>query len=129
MDRQEAKNIVSILEDVLKKFEKEHNYIAKIGKSITYDRELGELSFKLTIKKEGTTTREEQNLAKYANIYNLDTNKLGKTREGAYYRLVGYNTKAPKYPFQVHNTLTGERIKITVGYAKELFSVEEKVEA
>ena len=129
MDRQEAKNIVSILEDVFKKFEKEHNYIAKMGKSITYDKELGELRFRLTIKKEGTTTKEEQDLVRYANAYNLDTNKLGKTRDGAYYTLVGYNKKAPKYPFQVLNTLTGVREKITVGYAKELFSIEEKIEA
>jgi hypothetical protein len=127
MDKKEAQKLVSLVQDLFIDFEKEHSVIAKVGKTITYS-ESGELSFKLTIRKEGTASKEERDLERYADMYDLDTNKIGDMSDGKY-SLIGFNTSARKNMFIVLKLSTGVRYAIDEYLARKYFGKDHKVKS
>ena len=80
----------------------------------------GEATFKVKVTKEGAQSAEERNLVRMANAMQFDTSKVG-TINGQIVKLVGYNIKASKMPWQV-GAITGDsKWKLTNQQAKRMF--------
>jgi hypothetical protein len=129
MDRQEAKKLRAELEKVLKLFDS--SYTVTVG-NCTYTSE--DATFKLTIAPEGALSKEERDLAYFADMYDVEPNKIGAMADGQKYSLVGYNSKARKRPFIIQKLSTGSRYVIDEYLARKYFGKlhtlnEEKVEA
>ena len=86
----------------------------------------GEATFKVKVTKEGAQSAEERNLVRMANAMQLNTSKVG-TINGQIVKLVGYNIKASKMPWQV-GAITGDsKWKLTNQQAKRMFGKTETV--
>jgi len=120
--RQELKELRQTLQSVLDK--------AGIA-GITIDvgncsYEGGEATFKVKLTKEGAQSAEEKNLERMANSLQFDITKVG-TINGQLVKLVGYNIKASKMPWQV-GAITGDsKWKLTDQQAKRMFGKVEEV--
>ena len=94
--RQELKELRQKLQSVLDK-----EGIAGITIDVgNCSYEGGEATFKVKLTKEGATSAEERNLERMANSMQFDTTKVG-TINGQLVKLIGYNIKASKMPWQV----------------------------
>ena len=86
----------------------------------------GEATFKVKVTKKGATSAEERNLERMANSLQFDTTKVG-TINGQLVKLIGYNIKASKMPWQV-GAITGDsKWKLTDQQAKRMFGKVEEV--
>ena len=130
MDRQEVKKLRVELEKVLKLFDS--SYTVTIGSNCNYTSE--DATFKLTITPEGTLSKEERDLAYFADMYDVEPNKIGTMSDGQKYSLVGYNSKARKRPFIIQKLSNGSRYVVDEYLARKYFGKlhtlnEEKIEA
>ena len=78
-------------------------------------------TFKLEVKVKGAKSQSEKALDFYANYYNLDVSKTGYSN-GQSFSLVGYNSKAKKYPFEMQDLETGATYKTSADQAQSLFT-------
>ena len=120
--RQELKELRQTLQSVLDK-----EGIAGITIAVgNCSYEGGEATFKVKLTKEGAQSAEEKNLERMANSMQFDITKVG-TINGQLVKLVGYNIKASKMPWQV-GAITGDsKWKLTDQQAKRMFSKKETV--
>ena len=102
----------------------EDMYVFELG-SCTYDRDGSNATFKLNVRVKGAKTREEKQLKSFADLDDIDINKTWKegTRE---FKLCGYNTKAPKFPYLMKdiNSSGSQTYKIGTSTAKRWFPKE-----
>ena len=78
-------------------------------------------TFKLSIKVAGSKSEELKALEIYGNLYSLDLSKIA-TKQGASFSLVGYNSKARSYPFEMQKLETGQIYKCSIAQAQQLFA-------
>ena len=120
MDRQEAKKLRAELEKVLKLFDS--SYTVTVG-NCTYTSE--DATFKLTIAPEGALSKEERDLAYFADMYDVDPNKIGNFPDGQH-SLIGYNTSARKNKFIIQKLSTGAKYAIDQYVARKYFGKDHK---
>jgi len=105
----------------------EDMYVFELG-SCTYDRDGSNATFKLNVRVKGAKTREEKQLNSFADLDDIDINKTWKegTRE---FKLCGYNTKAPKFPYLMKdiNSSGTQTYKIGTSTAKRWFASDSVV--
>jgi|TARA_R100000084_G_C4648375_1_gene148124 hypothetical protein len=93
--------------------------------SCSYDRDGSNATFKLNVRVKGAKTREEKQLNSFADLDEIDINKTWTegTRE---FKLCGYNTKAPKFPYLMKdiNSSGTQTYKIGTSTAKRWFAKE-----
>jgi len=77
--------------------------------------------FKLSIKIKGAKSQSQQALDLYADHYGLDVSKIGKD-QGKSFSLIGYNSKARKYPFEMQDLATGQTYRSNLDLALRLFA-------
>ena len=77
-----------------------------------------ECTFKLVGKIEGTKSRKETELGRYAALDGVDPNKTGPKGE----TLIEYHSRKRKYPY-IYASISGKRYKCTPTQAKNLFPV------
>ena len=77
--------------------------------------------FKLSIKIKGAKSQSEKALAICSDYFCLDVSKIGK-EQGKSFSLVGYNSKASKYPFEMQDLATGKKYKTSLEHAQSLFA-------
>jgi hypothetical protein len=85
----------------------------------TFDAD--QATFKLQIKVAGAKSQSEKALDFYADHYGLDVSKTGYSN-GKSFSLVGYNSKAKKYPFEMQDLETGATYKTSAEQAQSLFA-------
>lgn len=85
----------------------------------TFDAD--QATFRLNIKVEGAKSQSQKALDFYANYHNLDVSKIGHSN-GKSFSLVGYNSKAKKYPFEMQDLQTGATYKTSEEQAQSLFA-------
>ncbi len=73
-------------------------------------------TFKLEVSLEGAESQEMQDLRRYASFYGIDPDKTHPV-----YTLVGYSSKAKKYPFLVTKRGATGTYKITESQALGMF--------
>ena len=78
-------------------------------------------TFKLEVKVKGAKSQSEKDLDFYANFYNLDVSKIGND-QGKSFSLIGYNSKARKYPFEMQDLATGQTYRSNLDLALRLFA-------
>ena len=98
-------------------------YTFEIG-NCSYDG--GEATFKLKVLIDGAKTSEEKHLKQMAQLSDLDTEKVASL-QGMMVYLVGYNTKARKFPWIVAQSPKGQRYVIDDYTAKRLFGTVAEV--
>ena len=120
MDRQEAQKLRVELNKILELFDS--NYTATVGdcKFSPVDAE-----FKVTLLKKGDVSREEHDLARYADMYDVDPNKIGNFPDGQH-SLIGYNTSARKNKFIIQKLSTGAKFTIDQYVAHKYFGKDHK---
>ena len=93
--------------------------------SCSYDRDGSNATCKLNVRVKGAKTREEKQLNTFADLDDIDINKTWTegTRE---FKLCGYNTKAPKFPYLMKdiNSSGSQTYKIGTSTAKRWFPKE-----
>ena len=98
--------------------------------SCSYDRDGSNATFKLNVRVKGAKTREEKQLNTFADLDDIDINKTWTegTRE---FKLCGYNTKAPKFPYLMKdiNSSGSQTYKIGTSTAKRWFPSDSVVTA
>ena len=119
MDRQEAKKLRAELEKVLKLFDS--SYTVTVG-NCTYTSE--DATFKLTIAPEGALSKEERDLAYFADMYDVDPNKIGNFPDGQH-SLIGFNASARKNIFIIQKLSTGGKFTIDQYVARKYFGKEQ----
>ena len=80
-------------------------------------------TFKITIAKEGSMSKEERDLAQVAGIYEVDPDKVGLLDDDMY-RLVGFKSRARKNPFIIQKISTGAKYVIGEHMARKYFGKE-----
>ena len=99
-------------------------FVFELG-SCSYDRDGSNATFKLNVRVKGAKTREEKQLNTFADLDDIDINKTWTegTRE---FKLCGYNTKAPKFPYLMKdiNSSGSQTYKIGTSTAKRWFPKE-----
>ena len=125
LDRASAKEIRQILNDVLTPVLKEHNLELAQG-NLQYCEDWIKFSG-FTIKVIGSKTEEMRALEDYNSYTNvkLDTEKVVNIFERGECKLVGFLTRAPKYPFIVEWVATGKQSKISLLNAERYFGIHE----
>ena len=120
MDRKEAQKLRVELNKVLELFDS--NYTATVGncKFSPVDAE-----FKVTLLKKGDVSREEHDLARYADMYDVDPNKIGDFPDGQH-SLIGFNTSARKNIFIIQKLSTGDKFTIDQYVARKYFGKDHK---
>ena len=98
--------------------------------SCTYDRDGSNATFKLNVRVKGAKTREEKQLKSFADLDDIDINKTWKERTREF-KLCGYNTKAPKFPYLMKdiNSSGSQTYKIGTSTAKRWFPSDSVVTA
>ena len=93
--------------------------------SCSYDRDGSNATFKLNVRVKGAKTREEKQLNTFADLDDIDINKTW-TEGTRKFKLCGYNTKAPKFPYLMKdiNSSGSQTYKIGTSTAKRLFPKE-----
>ena len=76
-----------------------------------------EVTYKLVVREQGAGSSEERDLATYASLSDLDTNKIGDGK----YTLVGYKSRARKNPWIVQDMKSGSKYVINDMTAKRWF--------
>ena len=90
--------------------------------SCTYERDGSNATFKLNVRVKGAKTREEKQLNTFADLDDIDINKTW-TEGTRKFKLCGYNTKAPKFPYLMKdiNSSGSQTYKIGTSTAKRWF--------
>jgi hypothetical protein len=98
--------------------------------SCTYDRDGSNATFKLNVRVKGAKTREEKQLNTFADLDDIDINKTW-TEGTRKFKLCGYNTKAPKFPYLMKdiNSSGSQTYKIGTSTAKRWFPSDSVVTA
>jgi hypothetical protein len=98
--------------------------------SCTYDRDGSNATFKLNVRVKGAKTREEKQLKSFADLDDIDINKTW-TEGTRKFKLCGYNTKAPKFPYLMKdiNSSGSQTYKIGTSTAKRWFPSDSVVTA
>ena len=93
--------------------------------SCSYDRDGSNATFKLNVRVKGAKTREEKQLNSFADLDDIDINKTW-TEGTRKFKLCGYNTKAPKFPYLMKdiNSSGTQTYKIATSTAKRWFPKE-----
>lgn len=78
-------------------------------------------TIKLEVKVKGAKSQSEKDLALYADHYGLDISKIGND-QGKSFSLIGYNSKARKYPFEMQDLATGQTYRSNLDLALRLFA-------
>jgi len=119
MDRQEAQKLRVELNKVLELFDSSYN--ATVGNCSYNDTDA---TFKVTLAKEGAPSKEERDLEYFADMYNVNPNKIGDMRDGQY-SMVGFNSKARKNIFIIQKLSTGTKYVIDEYVARKYFGKEQ----
>ena len=82
------------------------------------------VTFQLVIENKDAKREVERDLPHMADLYNLDTTKIGK-HKGKSYSLVGYKRRARKEPWVIQDLQTGKEYIIGLSYATHLFAIKE----
>lgn len=85
----------------------------------TFDQDTA--TIKLEVKVKGAKSQSEKDLALYADHYGLDVSKIGND-QGKSFSLIGYNSKARKYPFEMQDLATGQTYRSNLDLALRLFA-------
>ena len=98
--------------------------------SCTYERDGSNATFKLNVRVKGAKTREEKQLNTFADLDDIDINKTW-TEGTRKFKLCGYNTKAPKFPYLMKdiNSSGSQTYKIGTSTAKRWFPSDSVVTA
>ena len=98
--------------------------------SCTYDRDGSNATFKLNVRVKGAKTKEEKQLNTFADLDDIDINKTW-TEGTRKFKLCGYNTKAPKFPYLMKdiNSSGSQTYKIGTSTAKRWFPSDSVVTA
>ena len=83
------------------------------------------VTFQLVIENKDAKREVERDLPHMADLYNLDTTKIGK-HKGKSYSLVGYKRRARKEPWVIQDLQTGKEYIIGLSYATHLFAKKEE---
>ena len=86
----------------------------------------GEATYKVNVLLDGAETKEQKDLTQMAQLFGLDTSKIGNT-QGMSLSLIGYKSKAPKMPWIVQDLKTNKEYKLTDTQAESLFKKVEEV--
>lgn len=121
MDKTTAKILREKLKELLPMYGISEEYEITVGNA-SYDDT--QVTFKVQIKETGAPSAEEKDLQRYANLYELDTNKIASI-DGNKYSLVGFNTRARKQPFIIQKLGTNNKYKITEQQAQRFFKQTE----
>lgn len=78
-------------------------------------------TFKLEVKVKGAKSQSQKALDLYADHYGLDVSKIGND-QGKSFALIGYNSKARKYPFEMQDLATGQTYRSNLDLALRLFA-------
>ena len=119
MDRQEAQKLRVELNKVLEQSDSSYN--VTIG-NCSYNE--ADATFKVTLAPEGAPSKEERDLEYFADMYNVDPNKIGDMRDGQY-SMVGFNSKARKNIFIIQKLSTGVKYVIDEYVARKYFGKEQ----
>ena len=105
MDKREAQKLREELNKVLKSFDSD--YQATVGNCSfnSFDA-----TYKVTIAKQGTLSREERDLVYYSKLDGIDPTRIGDLPNGKY-SLIGYNEKAKTMPYIMNKLSTGKPFK------------------
>jgi len=79
-----------------------------------------QVTFKVEVREQGAGSSEERDLETFANISDLDTNKI-VNQQGKTYSLVGYKTRARKNPWIVQDMKSGSKYVINDMTAQRWF--------
>lgn len=79
-----------------------------------------QVTFKVEVREHGAGSKEERDLAAFANISGLDTDKI-VSEHGKIFSLVGYKTRARKNPWIVQDMNSGTKYVINDMTAKRWF--------
>ena len=84
-----------------------------------------EVTFKLTVKVEGSKPKEERDLEVYMSMMgcNIDKDRIVKYRDMDL-KLVGYKRVNRKYPFIVQDVATSKRYTFPTDWVNDNFSIE-----
>ena len=80
-----------------------------------------QVTFKVEVREHGAGSKEERDLAVFANLSGLDTNKI-VNQQGKTFSLVGYKTRARKNPWIVQDLKDGTKYVINDMTAKRWFA-------
>tara|TARA_R100001440_G_scaffold73937_1_gene98869 strand:- start:72 stop:437 length:366 start_codon:yes stop_codon:yes gene_type:complete len=79
-----------------------------------------QVTFKVEVREQGAGSPEERDLETFANISDIDTNKIAN-QQGKTFSLVGYKTRARKNPWIVQDMKSGTKYVINDMTAKRWF--------
>jgi hypothetical protein len=116
--KQKIRSIRSEINSLLQGLQQFEGLEINAGKC-SFDQDVA--TFKLEVKIKGAKSQSEKHLALYADAYGLDLSKIGK-EQGKSFSLVGYNSKASKYPFEMQELATGKLYKASHDLALRLFA-------
>ena len=114
MDRTKAKALRIKLENIFAEADMA-GMTVEVGNA-TYNHH--EVTFKVMVRDEGAAAPTERDLVTFANIMDLDTNKIAENK----YRLVGYKSRARKNPWIVKDIVKGGEYVINDITAKRWFT-------
>lgn len=106
---------------VIKPILEELGVIARLGNA-KFDED--RVTFQLVIENKDAMREIERDLIDMANIYHLDTTKIGK-HKGKSYSLVGWKRRARKDPWVIQDLDNGREYVIPFSFAQHLFGTEE----
>jgi len=119
MDRATAKALRNKLNEVFEQHGID-GYSIHVGNA-SYDD--AQVTFKVEVREEGASSKEERDLETFARIDGLDTKRLTfDPRSGKTFVLVGYKTRARKNPWIVQDMNTGTKYVINDMTAKRWFA-------
>ena len=125
INKEVVKNLRTEIQDMFdNRLDHWDDLVAHVGNARFTDTEV---TFKLTVKVEGSKPKEERDLEDYLNFYaELDKDRIVKYREMDL-KLVGYKRANRKYPFIVQDVKTLKRYKFPTDWVNANFSIEEMV--
>lgn len=83
------------------------------------------VTFQLVIENKDALREIERDLPQMAELYSLDTTKIGKHKDKSY-SLVGYRKRARKEPWVVQDLDNGREYVIAFSFAQHLFAKKEE---
>lgn len=116
MDRATAKALRNKLNEVFEQHGID-GYSIHVGNA-SYDD--AQVTFKVEVREDGASSKEERDLETFARIDGLDTSKIAD-QQGKSFTLVGYKTRARKNPWIVQDMKTGTKYVISDTTAKRWF--------
>ena len=117
MDRATAKALRNKLNEVFEQHGID-GYSIHVGNA-SYDD--AQVTFKVEVREDGASSKEERDLETFANIIGLDTTKI-TNQQGKTFTLVGYKTRARKNPWIVQDMSSGTKYVINDMTAKRWFA-------